>query len=905
MPKQELCPDDLKIELFDEQDIERRLRSEPAIKVYRNTIETAQKVLDERFLNNAPIRFLIYGRAWLIDQVLAHAWEQFSLQREPLLSLVAVGGYGRGELHPHSDIDLLVLHRGSALKKHQSELSSFLTFLWDIGLQVGHSVRTVKQCRDLARNDISVATSLMESHTLAGSEELLAQLKKITQPSKIWSSKNFFTAKREEQVVRYQKYNDTEYNLEPNVKGSPGGLRDIQMIGWVAKRHFGGDSLDDLVSNDFLNPSEFAQLTSGQDFLWKVRYGLHMLAGRPEDRLLFEYQRALAETFGYQDTRDSLAIEKLMQDFYRVIMRILQLNDMLLQDFDEVIVRAREKSTSRQLNSRFKVTNDYIEVVDPNVFQRNRFALLEIFLLMAQNPEIQGVRAATIRLIQENRNLIDDSFRSDIRAISIFMELMRGPSGLSRQLQRMRRYGILGRYLPEYGKIIGQMQHDLFHAYTVDAHTLLVVKYLRHFYLQVEVERFPFVSKVAQQIPKIELLYIAGLYHDIAKGRGGDHSQLGRKDAIDFCERHHLGSWDTDIVAWLVEHHLTMSSIAQRRDISDPEVVRQFAQLLGDQLHLDYLYVLTVADINATNPKLWNSWRASLLQQLYVNTKRTLSRGLDNPIDKARAIAIKQQDALELLPFNPIVVTTLWQEFGEDYFIQHDSPDICWHTQAILEHTDLNTPLVMVQENCLQQSLGGTQIFIYTQTQHQLFAATTAVLEQLGLNVMAATINTSENNFNLTSYIVLEENGQPIGDNPLRVAEIEKALSKALQTPDQFPMAIGHRTSRRLKHFNMPTEVVIYSDNIQPYTVLEVVTPDRPGVLARIGRLLLNHKIVLQKAKIATLGERVEDLFFITDKQSKPITDEVLCRQLETEIRADLDDFTDAQELRPAQVMEL
>ncbi len=905
MPKKDMCPDDLKLELFDEQAFEMRLASEPAIKVYRDTIEAAQKTLDERFMTNAPIRPLIYGRAWLIDQILAHAWDQSSLQQEPLMSLVAVGGYGRGELHPHSDIDLLVLHQGSALKKHQAELGSFLTFLWDIGLKVGHSVRTVKQCRDLAKDDITVATSVMESHTLAGSGELLEQLLKLTHPGKIWSPMKFFTAKREEQVLRYHKYNDTEYNLEPNVKGSPGGLRDIQMIGWVAKRHFGGSNLDDLVSNEFLNDSEFAQLSSGQDFLWKVRYGLHMLAGRPEDRLLFDYQRALAEIFGFKDTKSSLAIEKLMQEFYLVIMRILQLNEMLLQDFDEVIVRAKEKSISRQLNSRFKVTNDYIEVTDPQVFHRSRFALLEIFLLLAQNPEIQGVRAATIRLIRDSRNLIDDSFRSDIRSTSIFMELIRNPSGLSAQLQRMRRYGILGRYLPEFGKIIGQMQHDLFHIYTVDAHTLLLVKYLRRFCLQAETDRFPFISRVALQIPKTELLYIAGLYHDIAKGRGGDHSQLGRKDALDFCKRHHLGDWDANVVAWLVESHLTMSSIAQRRDISDPEIVQQFAQLVGDQLHLDYLYVLTVADINATNPKLWNSWRASLLRQLYVNTKRALSRGLDNPIDRAKAIAIKQQDALELLPFNPIVVTGLWQEFGEDYFIQHGSPDIVWHTRAILEHTDLSTPLVMVQDHSRQQTLGGSHIFIYTQTRHQQFAAAATMLEQLGLNIMAASINTSANDFNLTSYIVLEANGHPIGDNPQRIADIERALTKALQTPEQFSVATEHRTPRRLKHFNMPTEVLIYSDKTQPYTVLEVITPDRPGILARIGRLLLDHNIVLQKAKIATLGERVEDVFFITTEQSTPITDESLCRKLEAEICAVLDDTSQAKEPGQMKVLEL
>ena len=880
--------------LFDPETIEARLAAEPAVQVYRDIIATGQLALDERFRANSPIRALVFGRAWMIDQVLSHAWSKSQLQLEKAMSLVAVGGYGRGELHPHSDIDLLVLYQGNALKKHKDDLETFLTFLWDIGLKVGHSVRSIKQCRDLAKIDITVATSLLESRTIAGSHTLLEDLHNLTSAQRMWSAKHFFTAKREEQISRHHKYNDTEYNLEPNVKESPGGLRDIQMIGWVAKRHFGGNNLSDLVSNEFLNESEFEQLSVSQDFLWKVRYGLHMLAGRSEDRLLFDHQRALAEIFGFTDTKRSLAIEKLMQEFYLVILRIRQLNDMLLQDFDEVIVRAKEKSVSKPLNTRFNVTNDYIEVANPSVFERTPFALLEIFLLMAQNPEIQGVRASTIRLIRDSRNLIDDAFRKDIRNTSIFMEMMRTPSGLVTQLQRMRRYGVLGRYLPEFGRIIGKMQHDLFHIYTVDAHTLLLVQYLRRFYIQSEIEQFPFASTVALKIPKIELLYIAGLYHDIAKGRGGDHSTLGAVDARKFCKRHHLGDWDADIVAWLVENHLTMSIMAQRRDISDPEVVQEFAELVGDQLHLDYLFVLTIADINATNPKLWNSWRASLLRQLYSNTKRALGRGLDNPLDKARSIAHKQEQALALLPFNPIIVNSLWEEFGDDYFVQHTSHSIAWHTQAILEHKTPDTPLVMVQNSPKQRNFGGTQIFIYARTQQNHFAATAAALERLSLNIVDARISTSPKDFNLTSYIVLEASGKPIADDAARVTQIESTLTQALLNPSEISTPFDRHTPRRLQYFSMPTEVNIFSDKSQPYTVVEVVTPDRPGLLALIGKILLENKLVLQTAKIATLGERVEDVFMITTENMEPIHDDALCKQLKTQIRERLDENVQA-----------
>ncbi len=881
----------IKAEIFDVNAFDKALQSgELAIATYRNALDEAQAKLDGYFMQDAPIRNLVCGRAWLIDEILCHAWNQMEWSEKPLISLLAVGGYGRGELHPHSDIDLQILYNGAGIKKHHENIEKFLTFLWDIGLKVGHSVRSIKECREQAKLDITVATSLMESRTIAGNDNLLEIMNKKMAMNRIWPSPTFFEAKREEQVARHQKFNDIEYNLEPNVKGSPGGLRDIQMIGWVAKRHFGGDNLKDLVSNHFLTAAEFDLLSDGQDFLWKIRYGLHMLAGRAEDRLLFDHQNRLAEIFGFQDNKGSLAIEQLMQKVYRIVLRNLELNDMILQHFDEAILRAKEKPTVKPLNARFKITNDYIEVVDKKVFERSPFALMEIFLLLSKNPDIQGIRASTIRLIRESRNLIDDDFRKDIRNISIFMEILRSANGVVTQLHRMRRYGILGRYLPEFGRIIGKMQHDLFHIYTVDAHTLFLVQYLRRIYLNTETEILPLANKVIHQVPKIELLYIAALYHDIAKGRAGDHSELGAHDARDFCLRHQLSEWEASLVSWLVGNHLIMSMTAQRKDISDPAIVQSFAERMGDQLHLDYLFLLTVADINATNPKLWNSWRASLMSQLYLETRRALSRGLENPIDKQIAINKKQQEALVHIPFNPIIVNSLWSQLGEDYFIQHSAEDIAWHTQAILEHTEPDTPLVLIKEIGEGQRVGGTQIFIYSHTSEHLFAVTADELEQLDLNILDARISTSPNNFNLNSYIVLEENGLPIGNNQARIDQIQQGLRRALTTPRKNISTSRHHTPRRLQHFTMPTEVNIFNDEVLSHSVVEVISPDRPGLLARIGRIFLEHDVILQKAKIATLGERVEDVFFITNKCLKPITEEGLLNSLKMEICKQLDE---------------
>jgi len=892
--KDQVTQDSIRAALFDEIKFSNQLPLTEANSLYKDTLIQAQKYLDLKFHEGAPIRLLIFGRAWLVDQLLAHAWQRLELSDKETISLIAVGGYGRGELHPHSDIDLLVLHKGRALRKYQEKISTFLTFLWDIGLQVGHSVRSVKECRDQAKGDITIATSMMESRTIAGHPQLIEQMEKLVGPNKIWAAPAFFQAKREEQLARHEKFNDTEYNLEPNVKGIPGGLRDIQTIGWVTKRHFDSGKLDDLVKYEFLTDVEFDLLSDAQDFLWKIRYGLHMLAGRGENRLLFDYQRTLAELFGYTDNAQALAIEQLMQEFYIIVLRTRQLNDMLLQHFDEAILQAHRTPKITKINSRFNLVNGYIEVARPDIFKRSPFALMEIFVLIAQQPDIVGVRASTIRLLYDHRYLIDDKFREDIRNTSLFMELLSSPNGLVTQLQRMRRYGILGRYLPEFGSIIGKMQHDLFHIYTVDAHTLILIRYLRRIFLQKEeiIAKFPLASEVIKQIPKIELLYVAGLYHDIAKGRGGDHSELGKVDARAFCKRHRLNKWDEDLVAWLVEQHLVMSMFAQKRDLSDPEVIQEFAELVQNQLRLDYLFLLTVADINATNPKLWNSWRATLMRNLYMETKRAIARGLDNPLDKEITLARTQNEALELLPFNPLIISTLWHQLGDDYFLQHSVDDITWHTKAILQHTQPNEPLILIRELVWDEQVGGTQIFIYSLSSGDLFTRIASVLEQLELNIVDARISTSRENFSLNSYVVLDSLDNSIDEDDQRIKVIHDALFSGLtNTKLTINDDYSKHTNRRLKHFAMPTQVTIFNDQSQGATIIEVTTPDRPGLLARIGKIFLEHQLMLRKAKIATLGERVEDVFFVTNLELQPIEDSQLLAKVQQEICAQLDDY--------------
>ena len=861
------------------------------ISLFKQTIQGVQEKLNQRFLDGADIRDLVHGRAWFMDQLLAVAWQQFDWP-DNRISLLAVGGYGRGELHPHSDIDLLILLQDDDDSRYRDSLERFITFLWDISLDIGHSVRSLSDCEREAQADITVATNLLENRTLVGPDSLRETMIERLGKEHMWSSSEFFEAKWQEQIKRHYKYDNNEYNLEPNIKSSPGGLRDIQMIGWVAKRHFGTQTLESLLSAGFLTESEVRIMEQGQAFLWQVRYALHMTAKRAEDRLLFDHQRTLAELFGYADNDERLAVEQFMRRYYRVVMSLTELNDVLMQHFDDAILQSRHEAKIEILNKRFQIVNRKIEATHNRVFENTPFALLEIFLLMAENPQIESVRASTIRLLRDNRHLIDESFRQDIRHSSLFMELLRSPGNVARQLRRMSRYGILGKYLPEFGYAIGLMQHDLFHIYTVDAHTLLLLKFMHRFQKEEARKEFPFAAQIFQRLPKRELAYIAGLYHDIGKGRGGDHSELGARDVLQFCERHHLSKHDGRLVSWLVEHHLLMSMTAQKKDISDPEIIQEFVMTVRDETRLDYLYILTVADINATNPNLWNSWRATLLQQLYVESKRALRRGLENPIDRQEWIKESQQDALVHLRKWGVPETRiwpLWNLLGDDYFLQDSAREIAFQTEQILEHKDPDMPLVLVTNPKKVEQVGGTKIFIYTREQNHLFAATVAAMEQLGLNIHDSRISTSSNGYTLDTYIVLENNGEPIRD-PARIEEIKHVLIEELDDPADYNDIVQRRTPRQLKHFTMPTQVIISNDPIHHRTTLEVITPDRPGLLARIGRIFVEMDINILSAKIITLGERVEDIFVITDRKLGPISDPHLCEKLRERICHDLDE---------------
>lgn len=895
-----MYPNYTDIQLFNLQLIENDLRDgKSVVKIFREVLKQSNEILKARFYTTVNATEGVTQRAWLVDQILRLIVKHVCIfpKSEPL-ALVAVGGYGRGELHPGSDVDLLILLESPANTVTTECIERFITFLWDIRLEVGHSVRTLEECETEAANDITVATNLMEARLLVGPNHLFRNMQIVVGPERIWPNQDFFAAKLEEQQQRHHKYHDTAYNLEPNLKEGPGGLRDIHVVGWVAKRHFGASTLHDLVQHGFLSESEYKTLMEAQEFLWQVRWRLHIIAGRREDRLLFDYQRAIAKEFDYHDDDKRLGVEKFMRKYYRTAMEVGSLNHTLLQLFQEAILYAHTTITIYPLNKRFQVRNDFIEVVNDKVFMHYPFALLETFLLMQQHPEIKGIRASTIRLIHQYKYLIDSAFLKDLRARSLFFEIFRQPQGLTHALRRMNSYGVLAAYIPSFGKIVGQMQYDLFHVYTVDQHSVFVVSNLRRFSMPEFHQEFPAYSKIMAQIPKPELLYLAGLFHDIAKGSGGDHSQLGEIEALNFCQAHGLSDNDSRLVAWLVRYHLIMSMTAQRQDISDPIVIKAFAQQVGDTVRLDYLYLLTIADIRATSPKLWNAWKAVLLADLYHQTYDMLQRGFSNTtfLQKHEKIQELKKEALQLLNPNlaeAMKITALWQDLGEDYFLCSSSQHLASETRAILSHQTPDLPLVLERHN----TQGITECMIYCRDRDYLFADTTYCLEQQSVTIVNAYIVLTQREYTISGYTILESDGSAIA-NQERVETILANLRQALIPKSSAPFGPIHRhIPRQVKHFPVPTRINFKHDNVNNHTLLEVITTDRPGVLSYIAQAFVTCQIRLKKAKIATFGSRVEDIFFITDYNNQALysSDQIdcVCEQLSKLLDGDLQHPTD------------
>lgn len=817
----------------------------------RTRLKSARDALQQRYAAHPmPPQRLLRTHAAIVDEHLRLVWQDLAML--PELALIAVGGYGRAELFPKSDIDLLILLPQQPDALLEERLRELIGRLWDVGLEVGHSIRTVGDCMAEC-SDVTVQTNLLEARLITGSAGLFDEMRNAL--GEHLSRRAFFLAKQQEQVKRHARFLDVDYNLEPNLKESPGGLRDLQTVLWISRASGFGGTWRELAEAGLITPSEARAIARHEGLLQTLRLRLHYLARRREDRLLFDYQAALAEQMGIHAPSARRASEQLMKRYYRTRRAVLLLNEVLLQAMQTRLFP--ESGTTYPLNARFIARDTLLEARDEALFEREPSALLETFALLQQHPRLTGLSAATLRAMWRARSLINARFRRDPQNQALFMRILRQPQGLTRVLRLMNRLDVLGRYLPAFGRIVGQMQHDLFHIHTVDEHILMVVRNLRRFTVPGLAHEFPLCSELIRDFARPEVLYAAGLFHDIAKGRGGDHSQLGRADADRFCRLHGFGQEDRELVVWLVAQHLAMSATAQKQDLSDQDVIAAFAARIRNERHLIALYLLTVADIRGTSPKVWNAWKGKLLEDLFKATRRYLSGGkIADQAGEARKTA---QQTLALYAISPELFQLLWAQFDNDYFVQHEPHEIAWHTRQLAHRVNSTEPIVKARLSRIGE---GIQIMVYSPDQPQLFERICSFFEGMNYNIVEAKIHTTQHGYALDSFLVMDASGNKTAYRDV-MSYIEHELAQQLNRNGPLPSSRGGRVSRQLRHFPILPEIVIECDEKGRH-LLSLVAGDRPGLLARIAHVFASHGLTVRSAKINTLGSRAEDSFWVT-----------------------------------------
>ena len=818
---------------------------------FKTQYQTLQQSLEADFLKDPDsVESIVLARSNGVDALLKDIWQTFEIDSK--LCLVAVGGFGRGELHLYSDIDLLILIPNGTHDQHQKSVSSFLTFLWDVGLEVGHATRDINDC-EIEIDDLSVVTNLLESRLLVGNNTLFLKMKSMIKSSN-WSSQSFLVEKQKEQHNRHLNYSNTAYNLEPNLKESPGGLRDIQTVAWVAKWYFDVNLLSDLVDKSYLSECEYDLLKQGQLFLWKVRFALHVIAKRREDRIAFQYQKELASMLGYIDT-DFMAVEQFMKDYYRTVTKVSRLNDILLQMLEDRILH------TQNLNENFVISYGYIQATSDEVFKKHPTAFIEIFLLIAKHNYVRGINAGTLRQMQLDLDLIDKNYYKKRQNNRLFIELLQQKRGVNKALKLMNRYGILEHYIPAFGQITGLMQYDLFHTYTVDQHTLFVIRNLRRFFVSEFAKEFDLCSEIAKTISKPELLLLAGLFHDIAKGRGGDHASLGAQDAKVFCKHHQLRADDIELVAGLVEQHLLMSQTAQKQDLEDFEVIDRFAKAVGSVQFLELLYLLTVADIRATKVDLWNNWKDSLLRKLFYKTKEHLLSGITKPPNMAKQIEKIKQSVLSGVNqqgYDTQQIEQIFLTLPKDYFLRYEVEDILWHLWLVMKPTDKKIRVVsrLSEHNVVD-------IFVYGDDSKGLFFKLVSIIEKLGLDIVDAKILTTKDHKAYNTISVLQ-------DNILEQINLNQEIEAEL---DQMTLSVKEAGDKSIhRHFDHKMNIAFSHNEKWNLTKVEINVIDKQGLLSNIAYIFHQLGIHLVNARITTMGERVEDIFFISNAKKQPLS---------------------------------
>ncbi len=801
---------------------------------------------------------LIKALSGHVDVALVALWAQARMPAHA--AIVAVGGYGRGELFPHSDIDVLLLLPCDPDEEMRGAIERFISACWDTGLEIGSSVRTVPDCLAEAERDVTVQTALLEARLVTGARALFTRMRSAL--AQAMDPVAFLRAKTLEMHQRHVKYESTPYALEPNCKESPGGLRDLQVVIWVARAAGLGHTWSELAAKGLITPFEARQLVKQEGALRLIRSRLHAVAGRREDRLVFDLQTAVAESFGYRASGNTRSSEVLMRHYYWAAKAVTQLNQILMLNIEERI-SGSEQAPMRPINARFLDRGGMLEIAHDGLYSDNPHAILETFLVFQQTPGLTGFSARTLRGLYNARALMDSAFRRDAFNRDLFMDILRQPQGLTRAMRLMNQTSVLGRYLWVFRRIVGQMQHDLFHAYTVDQHILMVMRNMRRFFIPEHAHEYPFCSQLASQWDKPWVLMVAALFHDIAKGRGGDHSDLGASEARRFCRDHGIGRADKQLIEFLVKHHLTMSRVAQKEDLTDANVVQSFARLMGTPRRLVALYLLTVADIRGTSPKVWNGWKAKLLEDLYRLTLRALGGAQPNLDAEIEARKQEARQNLALHSALPGTEEPLWQTLEVSYFARHDAADIAWHARALWRHVKTPEPIVSARPSAAGD---GLQVLVYSPDRRDLFARICGYFDGAGFSILDARIHTTRTGFALDTFQVVATQGMtpdhPGGYRDL-ISLVETQATMALGSTGPLPEPRSGRVSRRVRSFPVTPRVSLAPDERAQRWLLTVSASDRTGLLYAIARVLARNGINLQLAKVTTLGERVEDTFLV------------------------------------------
>lgn len=837
----------------------------------RTDYKAAKAALLERFRTATNVDALMRALARLTDDTLRRAWQACELPDS--LTLAAVGGFGRGELAPHSDVDILVLLPDDP-PHVEARIERFIGLAWDLGLELGSSVRTVSQCVEEAANDVTVRTSLLEARFITGSASLFDDFSHCYHAG--LDPRTFFQAKVLEMRQRHAKFQDTPYALEPNVKESPGGLRDLQLILWITQAAGFGSSWHELDQRGLITGREARELLRNERFLKSLRARLHVVSGRRQDILVFDLQTPVAESFGYRASGARRASEQLMRRYYWAAKAVTQLSTILIQNIEAQLF-PKTSGITRVLSDHFVEKQGMLEIASDDVFQREPHAILEAFLLYEKTPGVKGLSARTLRALYNAREAMDLHWRRDPENRRLFMEILKAPEGITHAMRLMNQTSVLGRYLLNFRRIVGQMQHDLYHVYTVDQHILMVLRNLRRFAVPEHAHEYPFCSQLIANFERPWVLYVAALFHDIAKGRGGDHSTLGMADARRFCREHGIEGDDAALVVWLVQHHLTMSHVAQKQDTSDPEVIRRFAELVGTERRLTALYLLTVADIRGTSPKVWNNWKGKLLEDLYRATLAVL--GGARP-DAHSELKSRQEEALALLRLETVpehAHRALWDQLDVGYFLRHDAADIAWQTRVLYRHVQAEAPVVRARPSPIGEAL---QVLVYLKDRPDLFAGICAYFDRNGLSVLDARVSTTKHGYALDNFLVAYTEGDVHYRDIANL--VEQELTARLAAPGTLlPEPSKGRLSRLSRTFPITPRVDLRADERGQYYILSVSANDRPGLLYSIARVLAEHRVGVHAARINTLGERVEDVFLL---DGHGLSDNRLQIQVETEL---------------------